>query len=254
MSRLRAILLALAAPLPAMPLASAAAQSAQSAADPIDLSGLWVVSNRSSNRALDEHFRPLAPDEFLTPAGLQAISEVRPAHDPSVLCLPAFPRQLPGPYPIEIIQRPGRVAMLFEWDTVFRIIYTDGRDHPDPLDDTRFMGHAVGHWERERLIVDTANFNGKTWLEGSGIPMSTQARVREEYWLEDNGETLRAVLRIEDPVYLSRPIWRNYYFNLRNDWYIREYVCAEANRDNVFQQREGELGSLKEEDIIRRTE
>jgi len=255
MRRLAAPLLASALLLtPFVAFAQDAGQSvtptAALAADPVDLSGLWVVSNRSARGALDENLQPLTAEQYLTPAGTEALASVRPALDPSAMCLPAMPRHIPGPYPIEIVQRPGRVAMLFEWDTVFRLIYTDGRGHPDPLDDQRYMGHAVGQWQGSELHVDTANFNGKAWLEGSGLPMSDQAHLTERYWLEDNGQTMRVVIRVADPVYLSRPIWRSYYFNLRNDWYIREYLCAEGNRDNVFQQREGELGSLTAEDVI----
>ena len=241
-----AILLAASAP---SALAAQEALASTVAATP-DLSGLWVVSNRSSRGNLDENLKELKPAEFLTPAGLEATARLRPALDPSAQCLPAIPRHIPGPYPIEIVQRPGRIAMLFEWDTVFRVIYTDGRGHPDPEEDQRYMGHAVGHWEGETLVVDTANFNGKTWLEGSGIPMSTQAHLVERYTLEDDGKSLHVVIRIEDPVYLSRPVYRNYFFNLRNDWEIKEYLCAEGNRDNVFQQREGQPGALELDDVI----
>ena len=139
---MRLLALLLAASTVALPFSAPLAQEAV-AADPVDLSGLWVISNRSQNGNLDENLQPMQPQDYLTPAALEATRSVRPAFDPSVLCLPSLPRHFSGPYPIEIVQRPGRVAMLFEWDTVFRIIYTDGRDHPDPLDDTRFMGHAT---------------------------------------------------------------------------------------------------------------
>lgn len=228
------------------------AMSPAAAADPVDLSGLWVISNRSLRGNLDENFQPLKPDQYLTGKGKTALAEVRPALDPSAMCLPSLPRHLSGPYPIEIVQRPGRIAMLFEWDTVFRIIYTDGREHPDPVEDMRWMGHAVGRWEGSTLAVDTANFNGKAWLEGSGLPRSDQARLSERYSLAEGGKTLELIVRIEDPVYLSRPVWRKYLYNLKPDWQISEYLCAEGNRDNVFQQREGQPGSLSEEDVLER--
>ncbi len=226
------------------------AVSVQTAADPVDFSGLWVISNRSQNGNLDESLQPMQPTDFLTQAGLEATREVRPAYDPGVLCLPALPRHFSGPYPIEIVQRPGRLVMLFEWDTVFRIVYTDGRDHPDPLDDTRFMGHASARWEGDTLVVDTANFNGKTWLQGNGIPISTEARMTERISLEDDGRTLVIAVRFEDPVYLSRPVHRRHVYNLRQDWAIREYICAEANRDNVFNNQDDGLGSLTADDVL----
>lgn len=231
--------------LPAHPRAQEAV-----ARDPVDFSGLWVISNRSQNGNLDENLQPMQPEDYLTPAALAATREVRPALDPSVLCLPGLPRHFSGPYPIEIVQRPGRVAMLFEWDTVFRLVYTDGRDHPDPLDDTRFFGHATAHWDGQTLVVDTTNFNGKTWLMGNGIPISTEARMTERISLEENGQTLVIAVRFEDPVNLTRPVHRRHVYNRRDDWAIREYICAEANRDNVFINQAGGMGSLTAEDVL----
>lgn len=166
------------------------------------------------------------------------------------MCLPSIPRQISGPYPIEIVQRPGRVVMLFEWDTVFRIIYTDGREHPDPEADQRWMGHAIGKWDGDTLVVDTANFNGKAWLEGRGVPMSRQAHLVERMHLIEDGKTLEIVQKYEDPVYLSRPVWRKYLYNLHNDWSINEYLCNEGNRDNAFAQKPGQPGSLEVDDVI----
>lgn len=246
---MRVLALLLAASTIALPANAALAQHIATA-DPVDFSGLWVISNRSQNGNLDEHLQPMQPADYLTPAALEATREVRPALDPSVLCLPGLPRHFSGPYPIEIVQRPGRVAMLFEWDTVFRLIYTDGRDHPDPLDDTRFFGHATARWEGETLVVDTANFNGKTWLMGNGIPISTEARMTERISLEDGGQTLVIAVRFEDPVNLTRPVHRRHVYNRRDDWAIREYICAEANRDNVFSSQQGGMGSLTAEDVL----
>ena len=247
---MRLLALLLAASAIANSRAPALAQEAAVTADPVDFSGLWVISNRSQNGNLDENLQPMQPADYLTPAALEATREVRPALDPSVLCLPSLPRHFSGPYPIEIVQRPGRVAMLFEWDTVFRLIYTDGRDHPDPLDDTRFFGHASARWEGETLVVDTANFNGKTWLMGNGIPVSTEARMTERISLEENGQTLVIAVSFADPVNLTRPVHRRHVYNRRDDWAIREYICAEANRDNVFSNQAGGMGSLTAEDVL----
>tara|TARA_R110000824_G_scaffold52692_3_gene146043 strand:+ start:21353 stop:22180 length:828 start_codon:yes stop_codon:yes gene_type:complete len=215
-----------------------------------DMTGIWIRSNRSLPGNLDENFERLEPEDFLNEQGLQATAVVRPAFDPSALCLPSIPRHLAGPYPIEIIQNESRVVQLFEYDNVFRIIYTDGREHPDPVEDQRFMGHAIAQWDKGTLIVDTQNFNGKAWLSLDGIPVSENAHLTEWYSLIDNGETLEVNIRYEDPDYLKRPIWRKYFFNLKTDWSIREYLCAEGNRDNIFSQQEGLPGAFQAEDVL----
>lgn len=214
-----------------------------------DLTGLWVVSNRSLRGNRDEDFNLLEPEDYLNASGLEAISTVRPAYDPSAMCLPSIPRHLGGPYPIEIIQNEDRVVQLFEYDNVFRIIYTDGREHPDPIEDQRFMGHAIASWEGETLVVDTQNFNGKAWLAANGLPVSPKAHLTEWYSLIEDGLTLQLIVKYEDEEYFTRPIWQNYYFNLKNEWGIREYFCAEGNRDNVFNQQ-GLPGSLQIDDVI----
>lgn len=228
----------------------ASTDDAASISRPPDFTGLWVISERTLRGDRDENFERLKPEQYLNGAGLEATASVQPAYDPSAMCLPSMPRHLGGPYPIEIIQNEKRVVLLFEYDNIFRIIYTDGSEHPDPDVDTRFMGHAAGEWSGDVLVVDTTNFNGKAWLSGSGLPVSQQARLTEWYELADEGRTLQVTMRIEDPVYMTRPVWRKYFFNLKNEWSIKEYLCAEGNRDNVFQQKEGLPGSLKESDIL----
>ena len=57
-----------------------------------DLTGLWVVSNRSLRGNRDEDFNLLEPGDYLNDSGLAAISSVRPAYDPSAMCLPSIPR------------------------------------------------------------------------------------------------------------------------------------------------------------------
>jgi hypothetical protein len=216
-----------------------------------DFSGLWVVSNRSVRGYLDENFERLEPEDYLTAAAIELTENVRPAFDPSAICLASMPRHLGGPYPIEIVQSEGRVVQLFEYENVFRIIYTDGREHPDPVEDQRFMGHSIGEWQDDgSLMVDVTNFNGKAWIAANGIPVSQNAHLMEWYSLIEDGQTLEVTQRYEDAEYFSRPVWRKYFFNLRNDWGIREYFCAEGNRDNVFQQREGMPGSLRLEDVL----
>ena len=225
------------------------AYAQQETAAPVDFSGLWVISERSSPGNNDENFEVMEPEEYLNEAGLEAIAVLRPAYDPGAQCLPSLPRHLSYPYPMEIVQTDDRMVNLFEADTVLRIVYLDGRDHPDPEVDTRFMGHAVGHWEGDVLVVESANFNDAAWLDATGIPRSEQASLVERYSLLDE-DTLQNIATYEDPAYLTRPIWRRYIYNRRSDWEISEYICAEGNRDNVFQPREGEPGALQLDDVI----
>lgn len=247
MMRAALLLLACAAVAPI----EATAQTSQNAGEEsgaADFNGLWVVSNRTRIGPLDENLQPLTEPPF-TPAAQLAQQDVRPALDPSAMCLPAMPRHLGGPYPIEIIQTDNKIALLFEWDNVFRLIHLDVSEHPNTDEDTRWLGHSIGRWEGATLVVETANFNGNAWLAGDGTPMSDQAHLTEWFSLADENRTLLVTMKIEDPVNLTRPIFRSYVFNARDDWELKEYLCAEGNRDNVFAPGNGE-GSLQLEDVL----
>jgi hypothetical protein len=91
-------------------------------------------------------------------------------YDPEGYCLPpGGPRMMATPYPMEIIQLPEqqRVLMIFEGAThIWREIYMDGRSHPegDALNPT-YLGHSVGRYERDALVVDVVGFNEGTWVD-----------------------------------------------------------------------------------------
>ena len=45
------------------------------------------------------------------------------------------------PFPWEIVMARDRVVMIFEYQSLVRQIFTDGRGHPKDLDPT-YMGHS----------------------------------------------------------------------------------------------------------------
>ena len=71
---------------------------------------------------------------------------------------------------------------MFLYDDVsgsfWRIIPTDGRKHRDDADES-YLGDAVGHWEGDTLVVETANFNDDTWLTDNGAFHTKELRVVE---------------------------------------------------------------------------
>ena len=88
--------------------------------------------------------------------------------DPTTLCLPpGLPRaNNVSLFPIQIVQTPQQIVMLYEYMTIFRVIPLNAK-HPDDLIPS-YMGNSVGHWEGDTLVVDVTGFNDKTWLAGTG--------------------------------------------------------------------------------------
>ena len=89
-------------------------------------------------------------------------------------CAPiGFPIAYLYPLPMQIVQTPGEVILLFEWDSLRHQIFTDGRPHDTALGPL-WMGDSIGHWEGDTLVADTVNFNDKTWLDRMGHPHSDE--------------------------------------------------------------------------------
>src|ERR1700723_361668 len=140
---------------------------------------------------------------------------------------PGMPRLYLQPFPMEIIQVPGRVIMLFEFSHFIRQIYTDGRKHNTALGPT-WLGDAIGHWDGDTLVVDTIGFNDKTWLDRAGHPHSADLHLVERIRRVDD-KTLTDDISIEDPKAYTKPWGGQITFQLRPTWNITEMVCE----DNV---------------------
>ena len=148
--------------------------------------------------------------------------------DPTVHCLmPGIPRVVGMPFPLEIIQTPNKIVILYEAFRTFRVIPTDGKlvgGESAPS----FNGDSVGHWEGDTLVVDVKNFNGKIWGPGNMKVTSDKYHVVERYTLV--GDTLQYQVVIDDPGVLTGPFSPNP-TTLRRppETRIMEYECIENN-------------------------
>lgn len=129
--------------------------------------------------------------------------ENRATADPLSKCyLPGVPRVTYVPLPFEIIQTPKYVSMAYEFAHARRIIYTDGSPHVEALE--FWMGDSRGRWEGDTLVVDTNNFNDKTWFDKAGNHHSEELHVVERY-TPTGPNHIDYQVRIEDPKVFTRP-------------------------------------------------
>jgi hypothetical protein len=140
---------------------------------------------------------------------------------------PGLPRMYLQPFPMEIVQVPGRVIMFFEFSHYVRQIYTDGRKHNLDLGPT-WLGDSIGHWEGDTLVVDTIGFNDKTWLDRAGHPHSDQLHLTERFHRVDPN-TMQDELTIDDAKAYTKTWGSTLTFALHPKWNIMEMVCE----DNV---------------------
>jgi hypothetical protein len=210
-----------------------------------DLTGYYQANAGGANYGLERHDR-----DFLTPgtrgvvvdpadgklpyqdwARAERIDRERPHRgydDPTAHCFVAgVPRSMYTPSPYQILQPPGFVVMLFERMS-WRTIPLDNRPHiPDNV--RLWQGDSVGHWEGDTLVVDTANLNGKPWMNEVGDVLSYAAHIVERFTPVDSDNiTYRAT--VTDPVAFTGP-WTIEIGLRRQNEELLEIACHEDNGD-----------------------
>jgi hypothetical protein len=141
-------------------------------------------------------------------------------------CAPiGFPIAYLYPLPMQIVQAPGEVIMLFEWDSLRHQIFTDGRAHDTALGPL-WMGDSIGHWEGDTLVADTVNFNDKTWLDRMGHPHSDALHVVERIRRIDHDHLVDDIT-IEDLKAYTKPWTAHLPFVLKPKWTLAEQFCED---------------------------
>lgn len=131
--------------------------------------------------------------------------------------------------PYKIVQTPRLILILYEYQTVYRQIFLDGRKTvPDP--NPNWNGYATGRWEGDTLVVETVGFNDRGWLDVIGHVHSEAMRVTERYRRRDIGH-LDVEVTIEDPKAYRRPIVYTLRQTLLPDEDLLENFCTENEKD-----------------------
>jgi len=189
-----------------------------------------VAAPRPAGDAQPTGARP-EPVPF-TPEARQRAQEIlnrRSFDDPATLCLPQpSPRMTPvALFPVQIIQTPKQIVIMYEYFYQFRVIPIDAK-LPDDLDPT-YMGTPLGHWEGDTLVVQMVGFKPGLWF-GNGLVTSDALKITERYTRVDKDQlNYEAVL--EDPKVLTKPYTMRATLMLREGTRLREYSCVENNLD-----------------------
>jgi hypothetical protein len=193
-----------------------------------DISGVW--KSRHESYAPIEVLSALFPEFMrvpLTAAGQASIDTYDHDKDnPTAVCsgyglLPG----LTSPHylnQIEILD--DRVILRDEWFDAERIIYTDGRGHPIDGERTR-LGHSIGHWEGDTLVVDTRLFAPHRSPYGIGLASGLGKHVTERYTLNPDGRSLTIEVTLEDPEYLADSFSGTLNWDYTPDFEFYRYDC-----------------------------
>jgi hypothetical protein len=180
-----------------------------------DLQGIWQARSRAAYGLQDHAARsgmPAAlsavvegdiPYQPWAAARQREHFENRATADPLAQCyMPGVPRIMYMEWPFQIFQTGDHVAMTFEWQLLYRLIYTNGTTPPDGLE--FWMGDSRGRWEGDTLVVDVTKHNDRTWLDMAGNFHSEALRVVERYTMLD-ADVMQYEARIEDEKVFTRP-------------------------------------------------
>jgi hypothetical protein len=216
----------------------AAAQQEPAAAGTPDLSGLWSrLRDGATARGYQNYVLDFGKsDSPMTPWAASIYKVTGPKFhgddpntvlsDPVFSCFPpGVPRIYLYNFPVQIVQIPGQVIVLFEYDHFVRRIYTDGRPH-DAEQGPLWMGDSIGKWEGDALVVDTTNFNDKTYIDRVGRPHSDALHLTERFRRIDPN-SLELDFTVDDPKAYTKPWGTKLVFELKPTWKVMEQVCED---------------------------
>jgi hypothetical protein len=130
----------------------------------------------------------------------------------------------------KFVQSPRQLVILYESDGMHRQIYTDGRTLLKEFEQPSWLGYSAGKWMGDTLVVESAGFNDKTWLDVTGHPHSEALHVTERYRRRDFGH-MDVEMTFVDPEMYSQPFSIRYTYELLAGSDVFENICNENEKD-----------------------
>ena len=200
-----------------------------------DLSGVWAMKDNSQ-------FLDIAPDDKGEPyrrlpyqPGMAEMARVRDSPpkttEPHSLCLPHgfMVEHTWGGQLRKIVQTPGLVLILGEYNSMFRQIFTDGRPLPsDP--NPAWNGYSIGKWEGDTFVVESTGFKDGQWLDTAGDPFTDAAKITERFRRPDFGH-LQIEITVNDRKAYTKPWTVIVNQTLAADTDLLEFICLENEKD-----------------------
>jgi len=150
--------------------------------------------------------------------------------DPHTYCKPPnFPRAWTLPQYIRIVQTPGEMVMLHEFNAAYREVFLDGRPLPGNPNPT-WNGYSTGHWEKDTLVIETNGIRDDMWLDIQGSPVTESARVTERLKRVNFG-VMQVEIAVNDPKAYTRPWSVTIEMAIQVDSTMLEEICLDDEQD-----------------------
>ena len=184
---------------------------------------LGVTGAPMGEKSEEPQMQPWAEEKYM------AVREGRDRDPNFVGCMPQGPTDLmlDNRRLFELRQFPDVLLLLFDQDHWVRRIYMDGRGHPDGYSST-WMGHSIGKYDGDTLVVDTVGFNDKNWIDRNGHPHSDALHLVERF-RRLNQKALEYEVTIDDPKAYKKPWTKKIVQDLLppNFQMLEEVLCEE---------------------------
>jgi hypothetical protein len=195
-----------------------------------DLSGIWRGAGPLYRFNIAQDLRPEDIQPWAEALFLERVRDNR-KDSPLARCLPVSVPFHNFFNLTRIVQTPNLIVILYESpNSPHRTVFTDGRDLPKDPNPSR-LGYSIGRWEGDTLVVTTAGFDDRGWLDSAGHPQTEALRITERLRRRDFGH-MDFEMTIDDPKVFTRPFTMKAQRLLAPDTDLLEDVC-ENERDRA---------------------
>ncbi len=190
-------------------------RNAYAGSEPEGIFRVWVVAERFRNPDL-----PLTPEARAAKEAWDSVTD-----DPQLGCQPlGMPGAMMSPHPIQFVERGSDIELrLEEWDAV-RTIQMSTTTASEAV--ASRMGHSIGRWEDETLVVTTTGID-YPFMDEHGTPQSDAVEVVERFMLSQDERSLDWQATVTDPGTMTESVVA---FTTRWEWVpgetLQPYDCA----------------------------
>ena len=189
-----------------------------------DLSGVWYPG---------PDLEPEVPQMLPWAEELVKKRSSKAGDDPRAQCLPSGIVRTHGLDLAKLVQTPTLLVMLVESSVPgVRQVFLDGRPHPPDVQPS-WLGHSIGKWDGDTLVIDTIGLNDRVWVDLQGRPQTEKAHIVERYRRPDLGH-LDIEITIDDPGAYLRPWKVRRRLDLAPGEEVLEYICNENHKTEHF--------------------
>jgi hypothetical protein len=216
-----------------------------------DFSGVWTWNRENGGAGRAEPVFPRDPP--FTPEAKAKVTEYRALVDPQGLtpggaCVGSgMPASMlgSGGYPMEWIQRPEQITVIYEAHSEIRRIYIA----PVPANTSDLIpsrnGSSFGRWEGDTLVVETIALKEAV---DQASAHSDKAKVVERYSMAKNDKgrkVLTAEMTLTDPVFYTKPVTVTKKWLAVENGKLLPYDCTEPQWEDLLDKLRQEAKAAK---------